>query len=186
MDSNNKKILVIPETKVEKSQDKKVKSQKEKVKRQVTETNRWTKFADLLGDTQTRIISNLYNNCVADEEKELATIISQQIGHKIYGYKAQDLEKGLYCAEKFVDFPKILEMFADCSMACFYCKNPVLVLYEYVREPKQWTVERIDNHFGHNKDNIAIACLNCNLHRRTMYHERYMFTKNLNIVKKNA
>ena len=69
------------------------------------------------------------------------------------------------------------------DLKCYYCNNPVLVLYEYVREPKQWTVERIDNKFGHNKDNIEIACLNCNLHRRTMHHERYLFTKNLNIIK---
>jgi hypothetical protein len=44
-------------------------------------------------------------------------------------------------------------------------------------------VERIDNSIGHNRTNIVIACLDCNLHRRTMYYERYVFTKQLNIVK---
>jgi hypothetical protein len=48
----------------------------------------------------------------------------------------------------------------------------------------QWTLERIDNDLGHNKNNVEIACLNCNLRRRTMYHERYLFTKELNIIKK--
>ena len=33
----------------------------------------------------------------------------------------------------------------DSKKKCYYCNNPVLVLYEYVREPRQWTVERIDN-----------------------------------------
>jgi len=60
----------------------------------------------------------------------------------------------------------------------------VHILYENVREPLQWTLERIDNDFGHNKNNVEIACLNCNLRRRTMYHERYLFTKELSIVKK--
>jgi len=61
----------------------------------------------------------------------------------------------------------------------------VSVLYEIVREPMQWTLERINNDFGHNYGNVEIACLNCNLHRRTMYHERYLFTKELNIIKKS-
>ena len=110
--------------------------------------------------------------------------IKQQISQKIYGYRNQDLLKSKYDETKFVDFAKILEMMLANDLKCYYCNNPVLVLYEYVREPKQWTVERIDNKFGHNKDNIEIACLNCNLHRRTMHHERYLFTKNLSIIKR--
>ena len=111
--------------------------------------------------------------------------IRQQIIQKIYGYKSQDLLKSKFDESKFVDFAKILEMMLENNLKCYYCNQSVLVLYEYVREPRQWTVERINNKFGHNKDNIEIACLNCNLHRRTMYHERYLFTKNLNIVKCN-
>jgi hypothetical protein len=52
-----------------------------------------------------------------------------------------------------------------------------------VREPQQWTLERMDNDFGHNEGNVVIACLSCNLRRRTMHYERYLFTKQLNIVK---
>ena len=74
----------------------------------------------------------------------------------------------------------------DCKNKCYYCKENVNVLYEIVREPKQWTLERLDNSFGHNHDNVVIACLNCNVRRRTMYHERYVFTKQLNIVKKDG
>jgi hypothetical protein len=69
-------------------------------------------------------------------------------------------------------------------MKCYYCKESVVLLYEYVRDPKQWTLERIDNSRGHNKDNVEIACLQCNLRRRCMYHERYLFTKQMNIVKR--
>ena len=54
----------------------------------------------------------------------------------------------------------------------------------YCYKNKQWTLERIDNGMGHNKDNVEIACLLCNLRRRTMYHERYVFTKQMmNVVK---
>jgi hypothetical protein len=111
--------------------------------------------------------------------------MEKQILQKIAGYKAQDIHKNLFCEEKFVDMPKVLELLKKCENKCFYCKKRICILYENVREPMQWTLERIDNDFGHNKDNIEIACLNCNLHRRTMYHERYLFTKELNIIKKN-
>jgi hypothetical protein len=68
-------------------------------------------------------------------------------------------------------------------MECYYCRKKVKILYEYVREEDQWTLERIDNKRGHNNDNVEIACLSCNLRRRTMYHERYVFTKQMNIIK---
>ena len=64
-------------------------------------------------------------------------------------------------------------------MICFYCKEPTNILYEYVREPKQWTIERLDNTYGHNCDNIVIACLSCNLRRRTTHFERYLSTKRI-------
>ena len=68
-------------------------------------------------------------------------------------------------------------------MKCFYCQKLVYVLYDNVREPRQWTLERIDNKFGHNMDNVVISCLSCNLKRRCIYHERFLFTKQLNIIK---
>ena len=67
---------------------------------------------------------------------------------------------------------------------CYYCDNFVKIFYKQVRESNQWSIERIDNNFGHNKNNVTIACLNCNLKRKTMYHERYKFTKQLQVIKK--
>jgi hypothetical protein len=67
----------------------------------------------------------------------------------------------------------------QCELSCVYCRNPTMVLYEYVREPKQWTLERIDNSLGHIFDNVQIACLTCNLRRRTMKQERYLLTKQM-------
>ena len=40
-----------------------------------------------------------------------------------------------------------------------------------------------DNKIGHDIGNIEIACLSCNLKRKCMYHERYVFTKQMKIVK---
>jgi len=120
-----------------------------------------------------------------EEIKESVRFVLQEINKKIYGYKSQDHEKCILNPEKFVDLSFVIKKLIQCELCCFYCRNPTLLLYEYVREPRQWTLERIDNEFGHNKDNIEIACLSCNLRRRTMYHERYVFTKQLRITKQN-
>ena len=154
---------------------------KEKTKRVVTQTPSWKiKANDLDPQNQLTIARSIFE---LSKESPLFRCVRQQIDRKIYGYKTQDLEKSLYSETEFVDFPRIMELFLECEMKCYYCKQTVLLLYEYVRDPKQWTLERIDNKFGHNKNNITIACLNCNLRRRTMYHERYVFTKQLHITK---
>jgi hypothetical protein len=171
--------------------------QKEKAKRVITQTEKWKNMTihDLEPREQFILIKEIHENKMYEDSSPspagtLAKLpekhhkmILQQIQQKIYGYKIQDMQKNLFSEDEFVDIQTIIEKMIECNNQCFYCKTMVHVLYEYVREPKQWTVERIDNKFGHNKNNISIACLNCNLHRRTMYHERYLFTKQLVIQK---
>jgi hypothetical protein len=84
---------------------------------------------------------------------------------------------------KFVNLDFVIKLLCEKELKCFYCREPVYLFYNFVRENKQWTLERIDNSAGHNRDNVEVACLLCNLRRRTMYHERYVFTKQMNVVK---
>ena len=72
----------------------------------------------------------------------------------------------------------------DCRLKCYYCKMQTSVLYEEVRDSSQWSLERIENEYGHNTENVVISCLKCNLTRKTMYHERYLFTKEIKNIKK--
>lgn len=109
--------------------------------------------------------------------------LRRQVCAKISGYKCQDVKKGLYDESKFVRFDDVIARMTSRKMACFYCKKQALLFYEYSRDSAQWTLERIDNKYGHNTDNVEIACLNCNLRRRTMYHERYVFTKQMGTVR---
>ena len=109
--------------------------------------------------------------------------LRRQVCAKISGYKSQDMKKGLYDESKFVRFDDVVALMSDRKMLCFYCQKQAMLFYEHVRETNQWTLERIDNGRGHNTDNVVIACLNCNLRRRTMYHERYVFTKQMGTVK---
>jgi hypothetical protein len=110
-------------------------------------------------------------------------LLKRQIHTKWYGYRAQDIEKSVFSPEEFISETDIVELLIHSRLLCFYCRENVQLLYENVRDPKQWSIERIDNKFGHNKQNVTIACLGCNVRRKTMYHERFRATKQMSIVK---
>ncbi len=137
--------------------------------------------ADVDADTDTDVNENTDVN----EDKEMIIQIRRQIQYKINGYKGQDIKKSLYDPALFINYDYVVSLLHQKSLQCFYCKDKTRLLYNAVREAKQWTLDRIDNSVGHNRGNVEIACLICNLRRRTMYHERYVFTKQLNLVKLN-
>ena len=63
--------------------------------------------------------------------------------------------------------------------------SEIYILYEIVREMKQWSLDRINNDIGHNVGNLVVACLDCNLKRRCRTKEKFLFTQQLCIVKKD-
>jgi len=136
----------------------------------------------LLPSKQLDLIKELYSNHFKPFDAE-SKLIVQQIERKISGYKQQDSDKNLLNLEKFINLKYIIESLIKCELKCYYCNNEMSVLYEVVREHKQWTVDRVDNDLGHNCDNYILACLECNLKRRRRSKDAYFFTKNLNIVK---
>ena len=151
-------------------------------KRIITTNNKWIfDENELSPDKQLENVRELYNNKIINEKS--CNFIKQQIQQKLSSYRSQDLKKNKYDIEKIINNQEVLQLMLDSENLCFYCKEKIYVLYENVREPKQWTLERIDNDFGHNKDNVVVSCLSCNLKRRTMYYERFLFTKQMNIVK---
>ena len=112
-------------------------------------------------ENQVKYILQMCNNEVIDTE--LCSLINKNIVQKINGYKSQDIKKKLYTQELLIDREHILELLKGSQNICYYCKELVIILYENVREPKQWSLDRIDNGIGHNKGNVVIACLECNL-----------------------
>lgn len=181
---NIRKIIITDTTKKIEGTEK---LQEKKTRRAVSD---W-KFAeeDYSHENQLCIIDALFSMIDQEhvEESRKTAILKcalQQLQKKISGYKSQDLLKKLYDPDKFVTIDNVITHLRESKLMCFYCKTPVQVLYSIVREVHQWTLDRIDNLCGHNDDNVMIACLDCNLKRKTMYHERYAFTKTFTTVKK--
>ena len=157
-----------------------------KVKSVRKETDKWRfdeKFLEL--DKQWDCLTAIQSDGLLDDDlKDVCREMRRQIQNKVSSYKMQDIQKHKYNDDKFVDLNFVIQLLHEKSLKCFYCRESVYLFYNFVRENKQWTLERIDNGVGHNKDNVEIACLLCNLRRRTMYHERYVFTKQMmNVVK---
>jgi hypothetical protein len=151
-------------------------------KRVITTTQNWKFSTDQLNpQKQLEYVKQIIDQNIVDENP--CKFIKQQIQQKLGGYKAQDLKKEKYDEIRFIKHEQVLQLMIEVENQCYYCKEAVHVLYENVREPKQWTLERLDNEHGHNDGNVVIACLACNLRRRTMHPERYLFTKQLTISK---
>ncbi len=154
-------------------------------KREVTK--KWNFDEDNFNyDKQMKLINdiskmNLENNI----DDEITKIAVQEINKKICSYKHQDIIKKKLDINSFIDFNCVIDKMIECELKCRYCKCEMSVLYDITREMKQWSVDRIDNEKGHNKDNFHLACLDCNLKRRRRTDEKFLFTKQLSIVKKD-
>ena len=157
------------------------KYEKEIKKRSPSE--KWTFSEDQYKcENQLKIIIEVLNNNL-NHTDEISKIIIQEINKKISSYKQQDKIKKLFNEEKFLTLESVLSKMKESQLKCRYCIKEMNVLYDISREMKQWSVDRIDNDLGHNIDNFHLACLECNLNRRRRTDEKYLFTKQLNIVK---
>ena len=168
--------------------NKRVKSQliedhkKVKDKKRVAAEN-WTFTSDdYAHDNQLNNIKNILENDYQFTD-QTTKIALQQINKKIYGYKQQDVIKKLLNNEKFITLESVINKMFECELKCYYCQCEMNVLYDISREMKQWSVDRVDNDQGHNVDNYHLACLECNLKRRRRTDEKFLFTKQLKIVK---
>jgi hypothetical protein len=184
----NKVVSLESPVYVKKRQTKTVKTEKPKTKRIITETKSWTNISKNLLDPSMHmhILMENVQECLEKDSVEHSVLhrLEQQVRAKIAGYKAQDCEKGLFLDQEFVCIKDVFGLFKQAELKCYYCKEQVALLYEYVREPKQWTLERLDNSIGHNRGNVVLACLHCNLRRRCMNSDKYVRTKEMATIVK--
>ena len=130
------------------------------------------------------IVNNLYlNNEINTEYYKEYSFIKSEIQKKISNYKSQDIKKDIFNKNLLINLDELLEKLVISKLKCFYCKNNVKILYEIIRDPNQWSLDRIDNDLAHTNNNVVICCLRCNLQRRRQNDNKFLFTKQLKIVK---
>jgi hypothetical protein len=126
---------------------------------------------------QLEVITNIYNE--STEEDPQKTIFLREINNKINGYKQQDVCKNMLDVNNFVSLKDVIDKIYNSNLKCYYCSEQMLILYKYVKEKRQWTLDRINNDLGHTCNNVIVSCLECNLQRRRKTKDAFTFTKQL-------
>jgi hypothetical protein len=134
-------------------------------------------------EIQKNLLHQMYHKTIEDVHTANARFVLHEIRGKLSGYRQQDLAKSRFDPSQFITVQHVLEKLQESGLLCIYCQEPMYVIYDTVRESKQWSVDRIDNTKGHNQDNFHVACLDCNLKRRRRNDQHFLFTKQLKLVK---
>ena len=121
---------------------------------------------------------------IKDESKEHNEFIIE-LKKKYNAYKQQDKIKSKFDGDKHITFDTMIQKIIDSKLKCYYCNCDLLILFNKKRDGVQWTLERLDNNLGHYDSNTCIACLKCNLKRRTDSHEYFKKGKQLQLLKIN-
>ena len=186
--NTSKKMIILTNSDKNADKNTNVKNiqKKEKEKKMRVETNTWgLDNEDLAFNTQLELLRQISQPVLNNKEsnnKEKQMIVSH-IKTKLSSYKQQDILKKKFSSQDFVSYIDVLTLLNDSNMKCYYCNCETYLLYEIVREMKQWSLDRINNDIGHNKNNLVICCLECNLKRRRTNKDAFFFTKNLKIQK---
>jgi hypothetical protein len=99
--------------------------------------------------------------------------IIRDIDTKRKAYIYQDKQNSIYDARFSITTDQIVELIISSELLCYYCREICQLTYKESMCRKQWTLDRIDNDYGHNYANVVIGCLDCNLKRGTMDSERF-------------
>lgn len=146
-------------------------------------------------------IVNLYDNHIANlqfinklylgENFVEKKFLVSELKSKLSSYKQQDIKKDLHEQHNLITIDDVIEKLTISKLRCFYCNKNMLLLYSRVRDPDQWTLDRLNNYNEHTCTNTIVCCLGCNLERRRKNSEKFKFTKQLQsnqirVVKSNA
>jgi 5-methylcytosine-specific restriction endonuclease McrA len=120
------------------------------------------------GQCQTAVIMGGVSNTDV-----VLSYILREIDTKRKAYIYQDKHHEIYDPRYSITTDKIVELLVSSELLCYYCREICQVTYKESMCRRQWTLDRIDNNYGHNDMNVVIACLDCNLKRGTMDSERF-------------
>ena len=136
---------------------------------------------DLSFEKQLELLKKL--SLIKGIKDKYSQLLINHIKTKIQGYKHQDVLKKKYNESEFINLSYVIQLLIESGLRCHYCACESYLLYEIVRETKQWSLDRINNDLGHNKGNLVMACLECNLKRRRINKDAFFMTRNLKIFR---
>ena len=145
--------------------------------KQITLPDNFRKKKYLLDVDQLEILKNICNNT------EINNDFHSELKKKFNAYKNQDKIKNKFDETKHITYLQMVQKLYDSQLKCYYCNCELLILFNKRRENSQWTLERLDNNLGHYESNTCIACLQCNLKRRTDSHEYFKQGKQFTLIK---
>ena len=90
---------------------------------------------------------------IPEQEYTPFYISSQRL--KNYSYQDQDTRR--YNAKKFIKMNEVEDLFKKQSSRCFHCWENLTL--------ETWTLDRINNNYGHETGNCLLSCLRCNTQR---------------------
>tara|TARA_B100001093_G_C26831715_1_gene1016436 strand:- start:72 stop:590 length:519 start_codon:yes stop_codon:yes gene_type:complete len=147
------------------------------------DSEKWNKL-DLFKDIDMKKQIEYINRLYLDDEYDGKEYIKKEVQRKLRGYKNQDRKKEVFDKRYFISYDELLEKLVVSKLKCYYCRCECKLMYENIREKKQWTLDRLDNDQGHNRDNVVVSCLECNVKKGTMDDEKFKFAKQMRIIKK--
>ena len=124
-------------------------------------------------------LGHITNDADRQQEKFYTSLISK----KCTGYKQQDISNTIYDINWFITHEEVLELLVASKLNCYYCRKACYIHYIEPFCQQQWTLERISNDHGHNRNNVVIACLKCNLARGTKSSDKFKMGKQLRFIK---
>jgi hypothetical protein len=145
--------------------------------KQITLPDNFRKKKYLLDVDQLDILKKICDNVEMNHD------FNSELKKKFTAYKNQDKNKNKFDETKHITFLEMVKKLYESRLKCYYCNCELLILFNKKREGSQWTLERLDNNIGHYESNTCIACLKCNLKRRTDSHEYFKQGKQLTLIK---
>jgi hypothetical protein len=160
----------------------------EVIERKVAKNRGGADLPDGVYDLDQSLVLELLKGHVADKSlgaspslppssSALLTYVIREIDTKRKAYIYQDKHHEIYDPRFTITTDRIVELLVAADLLCHYCREICQVAYKESMCRRQWTLDRIDNNYGHNDANVVIACLDCNLKRGTMDAERFRMGK---------
>tara|TARA_Y100000591_G_scaffold311711_1_gene315406 strand:+ start:1914 stop:2459 length:546 start_codon:yes stop_codon:yes gene_type:complete len=122
---------------------------------------------------------DLINKIYLEQDIREKKLIIREIKSKISSYRQQDIRKDLHEKKNLITLDDIIEKLVISKLKCYYCKTPLLIIFDKIRDQRQWTLDRLNNYDEHTNKNTIICCLKCNLERRRKNSDKFLFSKQL-------